>query len=558
MTQRLPMLIGIVLVLSALSIASMMVPMPHADSGPVLTLAPNYGSTGTTVTLSGSGFTPGPSDCVGILGSSPSMSMAIGTCTIDGSRTVSGSFVLLDGNSPGAYVIMLESAQAIFALLPVTTITTTVTDTETSTSTKTETSSTTRTVTTVTTTVPVPTLVLSPTWGALGANVSLAGANYRGGPYCILQSTPSSLFTSQSCSISSGVLTGGFTVQPSALFRTYNVTVNSVFGVESSALFSVVPSTTFRTTATSTVQGPTVTSTSTQTSTTTTSVPTTVFLTATSYLTTTTGPTLTVYSYTVTQTYGATVTTVPTSTMTIYGVETESRATGVTTVEFEQTVTKTLQNTVTVGGGTSTTFQLTTQNKTVQRTVTGSTTTITPTETQLPATVTTTVYTSSQIPEPTGPDYWTIGGIIALAVIGIIILLVVGMLWLRRRRGGKSAMPKAGMSGRTLPTPPAGAASSPILAVPVVKKESGGHVATAPTASDGSITCKGCGARIEKGEVNCQICATPRKESEQEATPARQEQNITEIQRLTSDKRNDSKIGPLKNNGAAHPKEEKK
>jgi hypothetical protein len=245
--------------------------------------------------------------------------------------------------------------------------------------------------------------------------------------------------------------------------------------------------------------------------------------------------------------------------MTIYGVETESRATGVTTVEFEQIVTKTLQNTVTVGGGTSTTFQTTTQNKTVQRTVTGSTTTITPTETQLPATVTTTVYTSSQAPEPTGPDLWTIAGIIVLGVIGIVIALIVGVLWLRRRRGGKAS--KGGISGRTLPVAPAGAASSPILAVPVVKKENGGHIATAPTTGDGSITCKGCGARIQKGQVICQICASPRNESEREETPEHQEGNIREIQKLTSgSKRKDSIVGPLKDNGAtqSQTKDDKK
>lgn len=222
-------------------------------------------------------------------------------------------------------------------------------------------------------------------------------------------------------------------------------------------------------------------------------------------------------------------------------------------MDVERTVTKTIPNTVTLGGGTTTTFQTTTQNKTVTKVTTATTITTTANETVSPPTVTTTVYTSSQTTEssPAGPDLWTIAGIFALIVIAVIGA-VMFLFW--RRRRSKRADQAGQMLGRT----PAGqalalaSAAPPTAMVIPVQKELGKteqHVALAPTADDGSISCKSCGARIEKGKANCRFCRSPRSFSEQEETPEHQEETLKRIQELTKETKPVSKIGPLKDNG---------
>lgn len=81
---------------------------------------------------------------------------------------------------------------------------------------------------------PSPTLTLSPTSGRVGTVVSTSGSNYRG-TTCQLTATPSNLFSSSTCSISSGALTGSFTVDQNAPAGAYTVTAQSNLGQSDSA-----------------------------------------------------------------------------------------------------------------------------------------------------------------------------------------------------------------------------------------------------------------------------------------------------------------------------------
>jgi len=89
----------------------------------------------------------------------------------------------------------------------------------------------------------IPTLIPSPASGKTGTAVVVSGANYQG-TSCTL-SASGGLFSSSSCAISSGKLSGGFTVALTAPVGAYTLTATSNTGDSASATFSVTkPSTT--------------------------------------------------------------------------------------------------------------------------------------------------------------------------------------------------------------------------------------------------------------------------------------------------------------------------
>jgi hypothetical protein len=145
----------------------------------------------------------------------------------------------------------------------------------------------------------VPTLHLSPSPGPVGTAVVASGLNYLG-TTCLLTALPSNLFVSASCSLSGGILSGGFTVASGAS-GSYTVTVQTNAGSGDSATtsFAVGGTATTATTATATTTATTfttATTTPTTTSTitaTTTATPTTTVQTSvvsTSTVSTATGP----------------------------------------------------------------------------------------------------------------------------------------------------------------------------------------------------------------------------------------------------------------------------
>lgn len=82
-------------------------------------------------------------------------------------------------------------------------------------------------------------LTLAPSSGPVGTVVTIVASGYEG-ITCSLSSSPDGLFSSSTCSISSGTLTGGFTVASGAAVGCYAVTiVTSVQSEASSAAFCV-------------------------------------------------------------------------------------------------------------------------------------------------------------------------------------------------------------------------------------------------------------------------------------------------------------------------------
>jgi hypothetical protein len=167
------------------------------------TLSPTSGPGGKVVTASGSNYVG--TTCS--LSSSPSGLLSSATCSI-AAGTLTGGFIVASGVSPGSYIVTVTTNVA--------------TDTK-----------------TATFTVPVPTFTLNPTSGGAATSVTVSGSNYAG-TTCALSATPSSLFTSSTCSISAGTLSGGFVVASSARGGSYTVTVTTeVSGETKSASFTV-------------------------------------------------------------------------------------------------------------------------------------------------------------------------------------------------------------------------------------------------------------------------------------------------------------------------------
>ena len=80
---------------------------------------------------------------------------------------------------------------------------------------------------------------LNPTSGPVGTVVSISGSSYAG-TTCTLSATPSSLFSSSSCLLSSGTLTGSFTVTATGASASYIVTVMTDAGELANATFYLI------------------------------------------------------------------------------------------------------------------------------------------------------------------------------------------------------------------------------------------------------------------------------------------------------------------------------
>jgi len=173
------------------------------STGPSFTLSPIQGQPGTVVTGSGSGYAG--TTCT--LSSTPSGLLSSPSCAIS-AGTLTAGFTVASGAATGSYIV---------------TVTTNV-------------AADTKTVTFTVTPSP-PTFTLSPPSGPAGTAVSASGSNYVG-TTCTLSASPGGLFTSSSCSISAGALTGGFTVASGASTGSYTVTVTTNMETKS-ATFTV-------------------------------------------------------------------------------------------------------------------------------------------------------------------------------------------------------------------------------------------------------------------------------------------------------------------------------
>ena len=171
-----------------------------------VTVTPSSGVAGANILVSGSNFAAADTTCT--LSSSPSGLLTSAACAISGAGVVSGSFVVASGAS-GSYIV---------------TVTGTTGDTG---------------VANFTVGLS-PTLVLNPTSGQVGTPVAVSGSNYHG-TACILTASPSSLFSSQSCAIAGGSLTGSFTVAQGASPGTaYTVGVQTNAADSATATFTVI------------------------------------------------------------------------------------------------------------------------------------------------------------------------------------------------------------------------------------------------------------------------------------------------------------------------------
>ncbi|MGD0549614.1 MAG: CFI-box-CTERM domain-containing protein [Candidatus Bathyarchaeia archaeon] len=198
---------------------------PFTIPAPTFAASPASGAVGTAVTASGSNYEG--TTCS--LSSAPSGLFTSSTCTIS-SGALSGGFTVASAAALGGYTVTVttnvagEVKTAPFTVTP----------------------------------VGAPTFDLSPTSGAVGTSVTVSGTNYAG-TTCSLSSAPSGLFTSSSCSISAGALSGGFTVTSGASPRSYTVTVTTNAGETPSATFTALGALTFNLTPTSGIVGTMVT-----------------------------------------------------------------------------------------------------------------------------------------------------------------------------------------------------------------------------------------------------------------------------------------------------------
>lgn len=490
----------------------------------VLTLTPNYGSTGTTVHLTGSGFTPmNATQCLPALQLPLYVSSA--GCIVQDSGVLdpSSSFVLASGNDLGAYPVSLSGAQAIFVVVPATTITatsvvlttetgsTTTTVTHTSVILTTTTSSTTATIST--TLVSAPFITAHPAFALAGSSemVTITGANFVGTTCALYPGLTGS--GPPSCSISSGTLSGSFTVNPSAAANLYTLVVQTNAGEQASCPFVILPSitqtlTNYNTTVTRTSTS-TVTSMTTSTilvPVTTTSTVATVPGTSTVYTATTTDGYYTSYLYTWTYP-GYTTVTIPTATVTVQGVSVQTIYTGVTTETHQYTVTVSQQNVATVGGGTTTLWSTQTLPTTVMQTVINGTTSIRVTESNFVeppvSVVTQTVYPPSSTTEPPQPAPWPLWLIIAI-ILTAVGGTAVGLFFILRRGGVLARLrPKPELEEEPEPVP------VPRLDTdmkPEAGTETVAQPAPAQVSPSGKVMCGGCGGENLATATSCELC----------------------------------------------------
>ena len=179
--------------------------VPFAVTATV-TVTPSSGVAGANILVSGSNFAAADTTCT--LSSSPTGLLTSAACAISVGGIVSGSFIVASGAN-GSYTV---------------TVTGTTGDTGTATFTA----------------GLAPTLILNPTSGQIGTPVSASGSHYLG-TICLLTASPSSLFSSQSCAIAGGSLTGSFTVAQGASPGTaYTVGVQTNAADSATATFTVI------------------------------------------------------------------------------------------------------------------------------------------------------------------------------------------------------------------------------------------------------------------------------------------------------------------------------
>ena len=182
------------------------------SSGPSISLSSASASVGSTVTVSGSGFSTSDTSCS--LSGGP-----VGTphCAVSGG-TLSGSFVVVNAGS-GSYTITAigdpasDSATATFTLL-------------------------------------IPSITLSPSTANPGATVSVSGSGFN--PSDTTCSFIGGGVGTQSCSISDGTLTGSFTVA-NAASGTYTISVVTSGGDSGEASASLQVTNSLATTTTATL-----------------------------------------------------------------------------------------------------------------------------------------------------------------------------------------------------------------------------------------------------------------------------------------------------------------
>ena len=219
------MLFAAAVVITTLSFANFM-PKSYQSAWAVsstLTLTPMSGPVGTVVTASGSDYVG--SMCT--LSSSPVGLMVSPTCSISMGILLGGFTVASDAHT-GSYTVIVATdvAGEIWS-----------------------------TTFTVASMQSFTNLALSPALGSEGTDVTAYGSSYVGS-VCTLSAMPSGLFSSSSCSISAGTLTGSFKVASGSEIGDYLVTVTTdVSGEFGSAVFTVTTTTIASTTVYLTVIG---------------------------------------------------------------------------------------------------------------------------------------------------------------------------------------------------------------------------------------------------------------------------------------------------------------
>ena len=180
-----------------------------AASSPSIALNPTSAPAGSTVNVTGSGFSMSDTGCL-ISGSSVSAS----SCMISGGGTLKGSFVV-SSVAVGSYTIAViagpggDSATANFQV-----------------------------------TFPIPSMTINPNSAEVGANVTVSGSGFApGDSTCTITGSGGSI-SSPSCSISAGAVTGSFVVaNVSAAVYTITVTGNQAGDSVSSDFTVEAPST---------------------------------------------------------------------------------------------------------------------------------------------------------------------------------------------------------------------------------------------------------------------------------------------------------------------------
>ena len=102
--------------LSALLVLLTLSAVDSAFADPTITLTPTCGGPGTIVTVTGTGFNPVSGTCTIV--SSPPGLIGVAACTVQGTGTVSGYF-LVAGGASGIYAVTVtgtggETASAVF------------------------------------------------------------------------------------------------------------------------------------------------------------------------------------------------------------------------------------------------------------------------------------------------------------------------------------------------------------------------------------------------------------------------------------------------------------